>query len=69
MKTEKASYQQSGFKCLTCNTHMKTYNGLIPTECANCSAIGTMKMEWNQHIDLTATVTPLPLTMGPKEGL
>lgn len=61
MKTEKASYQQSGFSCSTCKAHVKTYNGDIPEVCPSCGAIESLTMEWNQHIDMTAVVTQLPL--------
>lgn len=64
-KTEKASYQQSGFSCLKCHTHFKTYNGLFPDACVNCGAYD-IKMEWNQHIDMTSTVMTLPLAEKPK---
>ena len=63
-KTEKASYQQSGFSCGTCHTHIKTYNGEFPKVCTNCGSVDSLKMTWNQHIDLTAVVTTLALVDG-----
>lgn len=60
-KTEKANYIQSGFHCHACASHVKTYNGLIPTFCPTCGALGTLKMEWNQQLETTSIVTSLPL--------
>lgn len=61
MKIEKSNYQQTGWHCHVCDSHTKTYNGIRPDECPNCRALGTLKMEWNQSVNLTSIVTPLPL--------
>ncbi len=61
MKTEHSKYQQSGFFCTACANHVKTYNGLFPSECPHCLGLQTLRMEWNQEIEIMAKVNSLPL--------
>lgn len=61
MKKEKAIYTQAGYFCTACGNHTKTYNGAKPDKCPHCDATGTLKMEWNQQLEIEATVTPLPI--------
>lgn len=59
-KTEKARYTQAGWKCLKCDVHFKLYNESKPSACLNCGSYD-LKMEWHQQVDMTSTVTSLPL--------
>ena len=61
MKIEKANYIQSGFFCVACGNHVKTYNGLVPHECPSCESKGTLKMEWNQKIEVISKIISLQL--------